>query len=337
MIIYPNVLKKGDSIGIISPSMSNEPEKIDKAIMNIEMLGYKVVEGSLTRNSIIKCVSGSVTDRANEFISMWKNEDVKYIIGSTGGEFLMEILPDVEKIFLSEKLYKNPKWIQGYSDITTLLFYLTTKYNIATIEMCNLGKYAMKPLHESLLIPFSITSNLLDNVEYNYEYWEKEKNEEDTSYQFNLTEKSKCKLLFGSKAEFSGRLIGGCLDTVSLFVGTKWDNVENFINQFPEGIIWHLENCELNQAEMYRRLWFMKQQGWFKNCKGFIFGRTHMEEPFYDFEYIDVLEKALSDLNVPIVYDIDIGHTMPQWTIINGSLGRVKFDNGKCELLQQFK
>lgn len=336
MIIYPKKLKKGDSIGIISPSMSNEPEKIDRAIKNLSLLGYNVIEGKLSRNGIVKCVSGSIEDRVNEFITMWKNEDVRYIIGATGGDFLMEILPSVDKIFSEEKLYKNPKWIQGYSDITALLFYLTTKYNIATIEMCNVGKYAMEPLYENLLIPFKIAGNLLDNEQENYEYWEKQKDENDTSYQFNLTEKSKCKLLFGNKAEFSGRLIGGCLDVISQYIGTKWDNVEQFINQFPEGIIWHLENCELNQAEMYRRLWFMKQQGWFKNCKGFIFGRTYMNEPYFDFEYTDVLINGVGDLNVPIVYDIDIGHTMPQWTIVNGSLGTIRFENEKCKILQQF-
>ena len=81
----------------------------------------------------------------------------------------------------------------------------------------------------------------------------------------------------------------------------------------------------------------MREQGWFKNAKGFIFGRTCMEEPYFDLEYTDVLKKALGDLNVPIVYDIDIGHIMPQWTIVNGSLGSITFDNGKCTLIQQFK
>lgn len=336
MTIYPNKLEKGDSTGIVAPSMSNEPEKIDRAVNNLKKIGYEVIEGKLIRNEIIKCVSGSIEDRVNEFIDMWKKEDVKYIIGATGGEFLMELLPSIEKIFTEEKLYENPKWIQGYSDMTTVLFYLTTKYNIATIQAYNVGKYAMEGFHESLLIPFSIAEKLEDNIQENYPYWEKEKNKEDETYQFNLTEKSKCKMLNGNQTEFSGRLIGGCLDVISQYTGSRWDNVEKYINQFPEGMIWHLENCELTQAEMYRRLWFMREQGWFKNAKGFIFGRTHMEEAYFDFEYTDALKKALGDLNVPIVYDIDIGHTMPQWTIVNGSLGKIKFENGKCTLVQQF-
>ncbi|MBE5822323.1 MAG: LD-carboxypeptidase [Clostridiales bacterium] len=337
MTIYPNKLKQGDSIGIVAPSMSNEPEKIDRAVKNLKNLGYEVVEGKLIKNEIVKCVSGSIEDRVDEFIQMWKDKNVKYIIGATGGEFLMEILPTVEKIFNDEKLYETPKWIQGYSDMTTLLFYLTTTYDIATIQMTNAGKYAMEPLHESLLVPFVIAENLEDNIQENYPYWEKEKNKEDETYQFNLTEESKCKMLNGEKTEFSGRLIGGCLDVISQYTGSRWDNVENYISKFQEGMIWHLENCELTQAEMYRRLWFMREQGWFKNTKGFIFGRTHMEDAYFDFEYVDAIEKAIGDLNVPIIYDIDIGHTMPQWTIVNGSLGTITFDNGKCKLLQKFK
>lgn len=336
MTIYPNKLKKGNSIAIVAPSMSNEPEKIDRAVYNLKKIGYEVIEGNLIKNEIIKCVSGSIEDRVNEFINMWKDDSVKYIIGATGGEFLMELLPSIEKIFEEEKLYQKPKWIQGYSDITTLLFYLTTKYNIATIQAYNIGKYAMEPLHKSLLVPFSIAENLENNIQENYLYWEKEKNKEDKTYQFNLTEVSMCKIMGANKTEFSGRLIGGCLDVVSQYTGSRWDNVEKYINQFSEGMIWHLENCELNYAEMYRRLWFMREQGWFKNAKGFIFGRTHMEEAYFDFDYTDVLQKALGDLNVPIVYNIDIGHTMPQWPIVNGSLGTIIFDNDKCTLLQQF-
>lgn len=337
MTIYPNKLNKGDSIGIVAPSMSGDYERINRATKNIKELGYEVIEGKLVRNEIVKCVSGSIEERVNEFIDMWKNEQVKYIIGVTGGEFLMELLPSIDKIFKEEKLYKKCKWVQGYSDMTILLFYLTTTYNIATIEMCNFCKYEMQPLYKSLLVPFEIAEKLKENIQENYEYWQKEKNDKDLTYQFNLTEKSKCKLLNGNKTEFSGRMIGGCLDVISQYIGSRWDNVENYIKQFPEGMIWHLENCELNVAEMYRRLWAMKEKGWFKNVKGFIFGRTYMDSSYFDFEYIDALKKALGELNVPIVYDIDIGHTMPQWTIVNGSLGKIIFDNGKCILNQQFK
>ncbi len=340
MIKYPNELNISDVIGITATSSGANLEKIDKAIENVSKLGYKVIETQSTRKSE-KLVSADAKTRAEEFIQLWKNDDVKLILEARGGEFLIETIPYIKEYFDKEKLYKNPKWVQGFSDVTTLNFFLTTNYNIATSESNNLSTYAMDNLHESLLNSFKAISDKQDFIQKNYEYFEPKDYQEDLTYEFGLTERTNINVLNqtmnADKIEFSGRLIGGCLDCVSMYVHTKWDNVQNFINQFEdEGIIWHLENCELSATEIYRRLYLMKQAGWFKNVKGFIFGRSLNCAEYGDFYYIDAIEKALLELNVPIIYDLDIGHLPPRWTIINGSLGKIEYENGNCKLTQKF-
>ncbi len=338
MIKYPYNLKRGDTIGLTATSSAVNLQKIDKAIEHIEQLGYNIIETRSVRNPNIKCVSADAKVRANEFIALWKNDDVKMIIQARGGEFLMETIPYIDEQFKKENLQDICKWVRGYSDITGLLFYLTTHYNIATIECDNLSNYAMEPLHKSLLKPFEAVSNKEIFIQENYDMWQSEENENDTSYQFNLNQKSKCKELSGlNDVHFTGRLIGGCLDVLSIYRGTRWDNVSNWINQFKnEGIIWHLENCGYNAADVYRLLWEMREQEWFKYVKGFLIGRTYSAQNVEDFTYFDALQKGIGILNVPVIYDLDIGHQLPQWTLINGSFATVDFTNGKCILKQEY-
>lgn len=338
MITYPQCLEKGDIIGLTATSSAANLLKIDKAINNIEKMGYTVIETESVRSCGAKCVSADEKVRANEFVELWKNPKVKMIIEARGGEFLMETIPYIDEEFKKNKLYSMSKWVRGYSDITGLLFYLTTNYNIATVETYNLNDFAMQPFHESLQKSFEAVEDKNDLIMYNYPLWQKEEKESDITYQFNLTENSKCKSLQGEDSViFEGRLIGGCLDVISIYRGTKWDNVVNWIEQFKEeGIVWHLENCGYNAADVYRLLWQMKQQGWFKYTKGFLIGRTYSGQNVVDFSYEDALKKGIGDLNVPVLYDLDIGHQLPQWSIVNGSLGKVNFKKGKCTLIQKY-
>jgi muramoyltetrapeptide carboxypeptidase LdcA involved in peptidoglycan recycling len=40
-------------------------------------------------------------------------------------------------------------------------------------------------------------------------------------------------------------------------------------------------------------------------------------------------------LNIPIIYDVDIGHIPPQIQIVNGALGKVEFADGKAVIMQE--
>ena len=60
----------------------------------------------------------------------------------------------------------------------------------------------------------------------------------------------------------------------------------------------------------------------------------------YVLDYIDEneyhkLERALKKFNVPIIYNVDIGHIPPQMYIINGSYAEFEFNDGKGKLIQR--
>ncbi len=333
VIIYPSKLKKGDTVGITAVSSTSNPEKIDIAIDNIMNLGLNVIETDNVRKDE-GIVSSSGEERANELLELYKDTKVKYIIAARGGEFLMEMLPYLENH--QDIIRNNPKWFQGFSDPSLLNLYITTKFNIATIHMENISDYAINPRYKSLqdCIDFLFSEDI-EFSQKSYPKYQKQEYEEGNLKGYNLTEDNiyECDM---NNIEFEGRIIGGCIDTFSLISGTKMDNINNFISQFDEGIIWYIDNCELTSLEFYRRLWHMDQMGYFKNVKGFLIGRSMMQQNdnIY-FTFKDAVKRALSKYDVPIVYNVDIGHIPPQMTIINGSYAKFIYKDGKGELIQK--
>ena len=119
------------------------------------------------------------------------------------------------------------------------------------------------------------------------------------------------------------------------FIGSNF--VPYFCEKYPEGILWYLENCEMQVAELYRALWQMKEAGWFENAKGFLIGRTMASKEKDDFTYEDVLHQIFGDMHVPVVYDVDFGHVAPQWTMVNGAFATFEYHEGKGIMESKFK
>ena len=123
----------------------------------------------------------------------------------------------------------------------------------------------------------------------------------------------------------------------SQIAGTEMDNVSNFVSQFEEeGVIWYIDNCELQPCEFYRRLWQMSERGYFNNISGLLVGRSFVqrqENEFFSFK--DAVERAMNKYNIPIIYNVDIGHVPPQFFIINGSLATFEYKDGKGRLTQK--
>ena len=329
---YPENLKIGDTIGICAPSSGIvKPEKIEKlnlAIKALEDMGYKVIETESVRKDE-NGRSASANQRAKEFMELLENDEVKLIIFASGGDFLCEMLDylDFDKI----KALK-PKWMQGYSDITGISYLFNTIFDIPTMYGQTIKDYAMKPLHRSLIDSLEIEKGS-EIVQKSFEMYEKEWNPDEINPEttYNLTEKVEWKnVLGGDKIVIQGRSIGGCLDCIKNYIGTKYDKVEEYLERHKEdGIIWFLEAFETNTAELQRTLWQMKSCGYFKYCKGIIFGRPLFIREDYETSFNEAVKIILEDLQIPVICDADIGHVSPQMAIVNGAILKVTSENGK--------
>lgn len=336
-MIYPNFVKQNDCIGIPAPSDAAYNElyirRYKNAKKNLESRGYKV---KLSKNIFCseKGRSASTKTRAEELNNMFENS-TNAIICAAGGEFLVEILPYID----FDKIVKNPKWVQGFSDPTGILFPITTKYDIATIYGNNFGSFGANEYHKSLEENLAILSgNLIKQS--SYELYENERKDKITGLEgYNLTDKVCWKTFNNEEVNVKGRILAGCIDVIDIIAGTKFDGTRQFIEKYKEdGIIWCFDNCELSKEALIRILWKFNELGYFKYTKAVIFGRNGMEVS-YNYE---TMEEALKDsilyqLNLPIIYDADISHKGPTMTIINGAIAKVNCKNEKGSIEFELK
>lgn len=343
---YPENLKIGDTIGITAPSdgIKNaiKQKRLDEAIKQLKEMGYKVIETKSVRNSN-KGRSNTAKQRAKEFMELLENKEVKLILFATGGDYLIEILEylDLEKI---KKL--EPKWMQGYSDITTIEFLFNTVLEIPSIYCDTVKSYAMKPLYTNIIDALKIASGksviqhsfpkcekVNPNIEE--EFLKQEENQkENINMGYELTEKVEWKSLTGeTKIQMQGRMLGGNLDCIKGFFGTKYDNINNYIEKYKkDGVIWYLECFEMSSGELTRVLWQMKNGGYFTNTKGIIFGRPLFFRTDYGISFDEAVKEAIGDLNIPIISNADIGHVAPQMAIVNGGIMKVMYENKKGKI-----
>lgn len=335
-MIFPRKLKDNSSIGVTAVSMGCIDEtdilRLENAHKNLRKKGFNIIETKNVRTNR-KLESSPAKERANQFMELIKNDKVDYIVAVSGGEILFDMLPYLDFDEISKC---RPKWIQGYSDPSLLNFIMTTKMNIATINGVNYKSFGMEPFHETILKNIDFLEAPETLVQDSFDMFEGARVETDNPYSgFFLNEKVLYKSLYNKEETIKGRVIGGCIDVISKIVGTKFDNTVEFCKKFPEGMLWYIDNCELNIAEFYRVMWQLKEANWFNNANGFLIGRTGVSKTMFDFDYLDSLHKIFDDLKVPVFYDVDIGHLPPQWIMINGSLGEFIFDNGKGRLVQK--
>lgn len=335
-MIFPNNLRNGDTIATTAVSGGCRDEddilRLENAYKKLQKVGLNCVETANTRN-LVKLVSSTPKERADQLMKLIEDDNIKAIIATSGGEILMEMLPHLDFERISKA---KPKWLQGYSDPSLLNYVITTKLNIATINAVNFKSFGMNDWHETISKNIEFLTTGSEIKQESFKKFEGERVEAKTPYDgFNLNEEVQYKSLYNKENKISGRVIGGCIDVLMLLLGTSFDNTLGFCNQFDEGMLWYIDNCELNIAGFYRTMWQMKQAHWFDNAKGFLIGRTAVDKEMFDFTYEDALHKVFDDMDVPVFYDVDIGHLPPQWIMINGSYGEFSFEKGKGKLLQK--
>ena len=337
-MIYPKLLELGDTIGVCAPSdgIKNEIKlkRVDNAYKNLQRLGFKTIETKSVRTSQ-KGRSNTAIDRAHELESLYTNNNVKSIICATGGDFLIEVLPHLNTDVIKE----NVKWLQGYSDPTGLLFTITTNLDIATVYGYNISAYGMKNWHPSVGSSIELLEGKKDTI-YSLDYYEDGWYDYKTGLEgFHKDKKVEWKNINQLEVvDIEGRMIGGCLDCLLNLIGTKYDKTLDFINKYKDdGIIWFFDCCELTSEDIVRSMWQLDTLGWFNHTKGIVFGRTMTNKSWYDIPFEEALKDALAHLNVPIIYDFDLGHKQPAISIINGGIGHIHLEKGNSYIKQEMR
>ena len=337
---YPEFLQPGGRIGFIAPSFGAVMEPyhtlFENALKGFQSQGYHTVLGPncYADDGIGK--SSTPENCGAEINDFFTNDRCDVIISCGGGETMCEDLPFVDFEAIAAA---RPKWYMGYSDNTNLTALLPTLCDTAAIYGPCAASFGMNPWHSSIHDAFDLLKGEKSSF-HNYDKWERTDPEgDDPLAPYNTTEPFAMKISVpegtsGGKVQFSGRLIGGCLDCLAVQCGTRFDRVSAFAQKYAEdGIIWFIESCELTPMSVRRVLWQLDNAGWFQHVKGFLIGRPMMiDADGMGLDRFTAVTGILSKYHVPILLDVDLGHLPPMMPIIAGAMADVAAGNNALSI-----
>ncbi|MHB9059863.1 MAG: S66 family peptidase, partial [Bacillota bacterium] len=145
----PRALRKGDTIGIISPSSGAAglfPHRVERGRAALEGLGFRVVlaEHAMGRRG---WVSGTPEERAADLHRMFADPSVKGILAAIGGDHSCQLLPRLD----FDLIAANPKVFVGFSDVTVLNLAIHARTGLVTFNgptlMTEFAEYPEAPAY----------------------------------------------------------------------------------------------------------------------------------------------------------------------------------------------
>ncbi len=277
-MLKPQRLHAGDRIAIVAPASSFQREEFDKGILEIERLGFEPVfdESVFARHA--GYVAGTASVRARAFLEAWRDPSVKALIAVRGGFGSVHLLPLIEK----EDLRRTPKAFVGYSDLTTVLTYLTTRCGIVSFHGPMLDRRLGRGVdgydRDSFL-------GALTRAE-------------------PLGEVGPSTLETFCKGEAAGPLMGGTLAQLVASLGTP------YAFNPPTGYVLFLEDAGERPFRLDRMLTQLRLSGVLEAASAVVLGEfTSCDEPRGEPTARGVLAELLKEFNGPVVYGFPSGHT----------------------------
>ncbi|MEU2348775.1 S66 peptidase family protein [Modestobacter sp. NPDC049651] len=335
---FPAPLVPGDRLGVTAPS-SGLPDRLrprlEFAVRRLRDAGFDVVLGDCLGEGD-GVVSAPAADRAAELSALLTDPAVRAVVAPWGGELAVELLPHLDVAALTAA---DPTWLVGFSDLSTLLLPLTLRTGTATVhaEMLLDTPYRVPaPLRSWLDVVTAPPGGPVEqgattrHLRGHGPSWVRRPRATRRRYRA----RGSWRTLRPGPVHASGRLLGGCLDTVSTLAGTPWGDVPAFAAaEAPEGLIVYLDVAEHAAYDAARDLWRLRLAGWFDAATAVLVGRTAAPgSPHLDQD--DAVARVLGDLGVPVVLDVDLGHVPPQLALVNGARAELVVDGGERRLTQ---
>lgn len=336
MTRYPAPLRLGDRIGVTSPSsgvIGASADRIDFCVDWLRRAGYDVVVGDMMDGSAI--TSGPADKRAAELTEMLCDPTIKCVIPPWGGETAIDLvdLLDWDTLAAAE-----PTWLVGFSDISTILLPLTTRLGWATIHGDNLADTPYT-LPDGLVSWRDLAAGSGPHRQRDSgliaDWWRFEEDPRATSWK--RSGHGRWTVHGSEMVNVSGRLIGGCIEILANLAGTRFGDVAGFgRDNAADGLIVYLEAAGDDAAAICRNLHGMRLAGWFEHAKAVLIGRTNAPDADGLNQREAVLD-ALGRLDLPIVFDLEIGHVPPHLPLVNGALAMVTVDENTHEIVQELR
>lgn len=302
-----------------------------------EELGFRVKEFKYTK-AAASFIYDNPKLRAEDINNAFLDTEVKGIIASIGGDDSVRILPFINK----EAVVANPKFFMGYSDTTTLLTYfnqlgLVTFYGPSVMAGCSQWSSFDDDFKKHIRL--FLTGETLNYTYREFKQWTDGyldwSNEENTGKVKPFRSSDGWRFLQGSSIAI-GELFGGCLEVLEFMKGTEFWASKDFWNN---KILFFETSEEKPTVENVKRmLRNYGSQGIFEKISGVLFGRARgysdSEKIELDKGIVTIIKNEFGQSELPIISNMDFGHTDPQLILPLGIKAEIDCRNKTLKLVE---
>ena len=269
----PPYLKAGDKIALISPSYFTPMENVEKTADVLRSWGFEPVIGPNVGKVVDGRYAGTIAERVSDLRWALNDPEIKAIICNRGGYGTIQL---IDQLSLKE-LAANPKWLVGFSDISTL-HGLLTRAGVMSIHG-TMSSFLAKGGED---MTSTLMRDLLLGRVPRYEL---------PAHEQNITGRA------------HGVLVGGNICTFVPNLNTQADATAG------RDLILFIEEVEESMHNIDRQFNILRMNGVLSRCKGIILGE--FTECGSEFTYGSVeamLRSYLKEYNIPLLCGFPGGH-----------------------------
>ena len=282
--VKPDYLKAGDKVALISPSYFTPMENVEKTAAVLRSWGLEPVVGPNVGKVVDGRYAGTVAERVSDIRWALNDPTIKAIICNRGGYGTIQL---INQLTLAE-LKASPKWLVGFSDISTL-HGLFTRAGVMSIQG-TMSSFLAKGGTDTTS---TLMRDLLLGKVPHYEL---------PAHSQNITGKA------------SGTLVGGNLCTFAPNLGTQADAT------MGKDLILFVEEVEESMHNIDRQMRILQMNGVLNRCKGIILGEFTDCGNEFTYESVEAMfNKMLKAYNIPVLCGFPGGHGDVNLPLVMGS------------------
>ena len=269
----PEYLKVGDKVALISPSYYTPMENVEKTADVLRSWGLEPVVGPNVGKIVDGRYAGTVAERVSDIRWALNDPSIKAIICNRGGYGTIQL---IDKLTLAE-LKASPKWMVGFSDITTL-HGLLTRAGVMSVHGTMSSFLAKGGTDETS----TLMRDLLMGKVPCYEL---------PAHKLNVVGKA------------SGTLVGGNICTFAPNLGSQADAT------MGKDLILFIEEVEESMHNIDRQMRILQMNGVLDRCKGIILGEFAGCGTEFTYESVEAMRhEMLKAYDIPVLCGFPAGH-----------------------------
>jgi muramoyltetrapeptide carboxypeptidase len=296
----PRRLVEGDTVAVVATSGPIVPDRLRHGTALLESWGLRVRLGAhvLDRDATYPFLAGTDADRAADLQRAWCDPDVAAVLVARGGSGASRL---IDRLDWTSMKAAGPKLLVGFSDVTALAEAVATRLGLVSL-------FGPMPATVALgdLPPDAAAAEHLRRT---------------------LFEPDAVRVVFeGAQCVAQGRvrgvIVGGTLSMLTMGIGTA-------ASRPAKGGIAVLEDVGEVAFRLDNRLTQLLRSGWFDGVRGVVLGSWSDCGPSAQ----ETVVARLSELGVPMVAGLPIGHCTSALTIPLGVEAELDADAGTLTLL----